>query len=121
MTNLESKVFGAMGTEVEVLAVPSLPDGSFERVRSFFWDVEARFSRFRTDSELSLLNLSAGRPFSVSPMFLEVLRGALAAADESGGLFDPLLLRQLEAAGYREWFCQNSGRQCCGDDSRFVI
>jgi thiamine biosynthesis lipoprotein len=100
----ESAVFRAMGTEVEVLAAPRLPEGAVEQVHRLFESMEARFSRFRADSELSLLNLSAGRPFATSRQFREVLTAALAAAAETGGLFDPFVLPQLQAAGYRESF-----------------
>jgi thiamine biosynthesis lipoprotein len=104
MTTYESAAFQAMGTEVEVLAAPLLPEDVVTRVASLFESMEARFSRFRPDSELSLLNLSAGKPFVASSVFLEVVTSAIAAAEETGGLFDPLVLPQLQAAGYRESF-----------------
>jgi thiamine biosynthesis lipoprotein len=96
-----SASFRAMGTDVEVLAAPSLAGGVADAVRALFEDVESRLSRFRPESELSLMNLSAGRPFAASPLMLEVVRAALAAARKSGGLFDPLVLHDVEAAGYR--------------------
>jgi thiamine biosynthesis lipoprotein len=97
----EATRFAAMGTEVDVLAAPALPPDA-EAVEALFASVEARFSRFRRESELSLLNLSAGSPFAASPMFLEVLNAALIAAAQTDGLFDPLVLPHLEAAGYRQ-------------------
>jgi thiamine biosynthesis lipoprotein len=104
MMTYESATFRAMGTEVEVLASPSLTEGVFGRVQSLFELMEQRFSRFRPDSELSLLNLSAGNPLAVSRQFLDVLTAAMAAAEETAGLFDPLVLPQLQAAGYRDSF-----------------
>lgn len=102
MSGWRCESFAAMGTTVELLAAPDLPPGARERVQVLFAAAEARFSRFRPDSELSLVNAAAGRPVAVSREFLRVLRAALAAAEASGGLFDPLVLRELEAAGYRE-------------------
>lgn len=98
----ESASFKAMGTEVEVLAAPTLPAQVVEDVRAYFEAVEAALSRFRPDSELSLMNVTAGRPFAASPLMRQVLGEALDAARETGGLFDPLVLHNVEAAGYRE-------------------
>lgn len=110
----ERSEFRAMGTEVEVLAAPSLPEDAVGRLQTLFESMEARFSRFRPDSELSRLNRSAGSPFVASSVFLGVLKGALAAAEETQGLFDPLILPQLQAAGYRESFESPGGRVQAG-------
>lgn len=93
--------FAAMGTEVEVLAVRPLRPVELTVVRTLFSEVEAALSRFRPDSELSRLNMAAGRPFQASPLLWHVLRSALAAARSTRGLFDPTVLPALEAAGYR--------------------
>jgi FAD:protein FMN transferase len=102
VTLFETATFRAMGTEIEVLAAPSLPASVVENVRADFEAVEACLSRFRPESELSELNASSGRPFQASPLLRQVLGEALAAARESDGLFDPVVLRAVEAAGYRE-------------------
>jgi thiamine biosynthesis lipoprotein len=99
---METRTFHAMGTEVEVLGAPHLPHGAVNAVQEYFETVEAALSRFRPDSELSLLNLAAGRPFAASAMLQQVLGEALAAAEASGGLFDPTVLHAVRAAGYRE-------------------
>lgn len=70
-----------------------------------FAGVEAELSRFRNTSSLSRLNLAAGRgPQVVSPMLWTVLRAALDAACESGGIYDPTVLHSLERAGYDRSF-----------------
>ncbi|HVA25276.1 MAG TPA: FAD:protein FMN transferase [Chloroflexota bacterium] len=69
-------------------------------VRSY----EDRFSRFLPGSELSLLNTSAGRWSTISSDMSEVLALALEMASETGGLFDPGVLPQLEWAGYDRSF-----------------
>lgn len=96
-----SHAFRAMGTTItlygpdsaDFAAAASLTEAAFE-------SEEQRFSRFRPDSELSLVNRSAGRSTTVSEGFAEVTRLALAAADRTGGLFDPTVLHALEDAGY---------------------
>jgi thiamine biosynthesis lipoprotein len=91
--------FRSMGTDVSVL----LPNGAEEHAGSIerlFAEWDARFSRFRPDSELMELNAAAGHPVRVSePMFTAVSR-AVAGARATNGLFDPLLLGRLVELGY---------------------
>jgi thiamine biosynthesis lipoprotein len=89
-----------MGTDIEVLASSELPLHVADQVEARFREVEGVLSRFRPDSELSLLNRAGGHPFRASPLLREVLAGALEAARRSDGLFDPTLLQAMEAAGY---------------------
>jgi len=92
-----------MGTDVTLVsdgAEPGTFSAAFAEVSSIFAREEARFSRFREDSELSRLNRASGRWADVSPAFAEVLRLALDGAAATGGLFDPTVLGALEAAGY---------------------
>lgn len=98
----EAATFPSMGTDIQLLAAPRLGKGVVEHVRSEFEHVANRLSRFRPDSELSRLNATTGRPFAASPLLRHVLGEALAAAAESSGLFDPVVLRAVEAAGYSE-------------------
>ncbi len=66
--------------------------------------IDLACSRFRSDSELSLLNARAGRPFNVSALLLEALTLALDAAQLTDGAVDPTVGRALELAGYdRDW------------------
>jgi thiamine biosynthesis lipoprotein len=61
---------------------------------------DARFSRFRPESELCRVNTRAGSWVTVSRPFASLTRRALQAAEETGGLFDPTVLPALRAAGY---------------------
>ena len=93
--------FRAMGTDVSLTG----PDGaSFTRaseaVEAVFAREERRFSRFRDDSELSRVNLAAGRWTSVSAPFEALIRLALTQARRTDGLFDPTVLHAMVAAGY---------------------
>jgi thiamine biosynthesis lipoprotein ApbE len=66
--------------------------------------VDRACSRFRADSELSRLNAQAGRPVAVSPVLLEALELAIAAARLTDGDVDPTIGRALELSGYdRDW------------------
>jgi thiamine biosynthesis lipoprotein ApbE len=66
--------------------------------------IDLACSRFREDSELSLLNARAGRRVRVSPLLMEALALALSAARATDGDVDPTIGRALERAGYdRDW------------------
>jgi FAD:protein FMN transferase len=52
---------------------------------------EARFSLFRPESELSLVNRSQAHVLAVSPLFAQALEVALDVAAETDGLVDPTL------------------------------
>jgi thiamine biosynthesis lipoprotein len=95
---------GAMSCDVELVCYA--PDAGRRLARAERWlrGFESRFSRFQPASELSRLNAAAGRPFSASPRLMQLAGAALALACRSGGVFDPTVLRSLEAAGYDRSF-----------------
>lgn len=61
-----------------------------------------RFSRFVADSELSALNGDPRETVPVSPLMRRLVQAAACAARDSGGLVNPTLLAEIEAAGYAE-------------------
>jgi thiamine biosynthesis lipoprotein len=63
-------------------------------------DWHVRFSRFRSDSELSRLNADPRWVVPVSPLLRRVLDAGVRAAHTTGGLVDPTLVREIERAGY---------------------
>jgi thiamine biosynthesis lipoprotein len=63
-----------------------------------------QFSRFAPDSELSRLNRDPQATVSVSPVMARFVQSALQAAEMTGGLVDPTLAAEIEAAGYGEHF-----------------
>ncbi len=97
---VRTRTFAAMGTTVTITGDGDRLGAIAHRVRRLFENREARFSRFRSDSELSRVNAHAGRWTRVSPDFLVLLHLALEGATESDGLFDPTVLPALTAAGY---------------------
>ncbi len=95
--------FRAMGTDVYVVVV----GGSLRMVdlaRDFIDDLEARWSRFRLTSEVSLLNLMAGRTVRVSSQTLSLVQRALEGARLTGGRFYPTVLGDVIRAGYDRSF-----------------
>lgn len=66
--------------------------------------VDHACSRFRADSELSLLNAGAGRPVEVGPLLLDAIEVAVRGAELTDGRLDPTIGLSLERAGYdRDW------------------
>ncbi len=96
--------FKAMGTTVELIAAPGSSERAMARAANatqrVFEREEARFSRFRPESELSRVNARSGRWVRVSKPFATLVRRSLEAASETEGRFDPTVLPALKAAGY---------------------
>lgn len=72
--------------------------------------VDATYSRFRADSELTRLNHSAGRPRFVSPLLAEAIAASLRAARLTDGAVDPTVGRAMRAIGYEADLASFSGR-----------
>ena len=96
--------FRAMGTEVELFldAEGDADAALLESVEDEFHRLEAILSRFRPESELSLLNAERSR--QVGPELLELVRLSLDARERTSGRFDPTIHDALVAAGYDRTF-----------------
>jgi len=57
-------------------------------------------SRFRADSELSLLNAAPDREVTISPLLAQAIAAALRGAELSGGAVDPTIGSAIRLAGY---------------------
>ena len=108
MTRVEL-AFPSMGGEARVRLesvlhdeheLHALADGIHSRIET----VEAVLSRFRPDSELSALNRDPRPAVPASALLRRAVAAGLWAAEHSGGLVDPTLLGELEAAGYEQSF-----------------
>jgi FAD:protein FMN transferase len=86
-----------MGSEVLVAGATNVEARAIEEL---FARRDRTFSRFRSSSELNIVNEHAGRPTLVSAEFAAMLECALDAARQTDGLVDPTLGRALEASGY---------------------
>ena len=110
--------FAAMGTEAHVV-VTGGPGGLAERARARVAEIEARWSRFRPDSELSRLNRRQGRVVVVSDDTFALVDRAVAAWRLTGGAYDPTVLPALRAAGYDRDFAALAGPTAgAGDGGR---
>ncbi len=102
------RTFAAMGTSITLIAPdearPNDLDHALRMVEHEFAEQEQRFSRFRDDSELSVVNRSEARPTCVSGPFAAVVARAVQAAADTDGLFDPTVLSAMVAAGYDRTF-----------------
>ena len=100
MAEPASLAFSAMGSPCRVVVESNRADLT-AIVRDLVDDLERRWSRFRTDSEVSALNRAAGRPTVVSEATYALVATAARASELTGGRFNPLMLEQLEVNGYR--------------------
>ncbi len=87
--------FPSMGSEGRLLV-----DADADGCRAFLERFEAALSRFRPDSELCALNADPAVVVPASPLLCSAVAAGLWAAERSGGLVDPTLVGELEAAGY---------------------
>jgi thiamine biosynthesis lipoprotein len=98
--------FEAMGSEVRLLigrplnprAQASLEAADGEK--AFVAEFARKLSRFLPDSDLSALNRDPRRQVAASPLLRAAVTAGLWAAERSGGLVDPTLVRALERSGY---------------------
>jgi len=88
-----------MGTTFEVFTLED-PDRAAAIVRAGAAALEARFTRFSPASEVSHANAAAGEWTPVSDDLYEVLLLARDAQAWTGGVFNPLVLPAMIAAGY---------------------
>lgn len=105
--------FKAMGSHMQAwLNVPTADDAQvLAALPDWFEEWESILSRFRPTSELSLLNAQAGEWVKVSPVLFEIIADAVEAAEMTDGMFNPLILNALEAAGYDRSFDQRVSEQ----------
>jgi thiamine biosynthesis lipoprotein len=75
-------------------------EAAVERAFGWFFEIEARCTRFDEQSELMQLTAHAGTPVPASTILFEALRFALMVAEETGGAFDPTVGRRMAALGF---------------------
>jgi thiamine biosynthesis lipoprotein len=93
--------FGSLGTTAEVYtADDAVLDRAVELLVEELAAMDAACSRFRPDSEISLLHERAGRPVRVSRLLAEALAVSLDAARATDGLVDPTVGTAVRALGY---------------------
>ncbi|MCW3015269.1 MAG: hypothetical protein JWO02_2361 [Solirubrobacterales bacterium] len=106
------KTFDCFGSACTVIVAGRGPAGTATEAaaraqrRLLAW--HDQFSRFEPTSELSALNSDPRETVEVSPMMARFAEAALDAARLTGGLVDPTLLEEIEAAGYDRHFSRPS-------------
>ncbi|MFF7443041.1 FAD:protein FMN transferase [Streptomyces sp. NPDC008122] len=102
-------VFPSLGTTAVLLVTdPGALPAAEAVLRAELAAVDRACSRFRPDSELSRLNLNAGRTTTVSAYFAEALEAALRAARLTDGTVDPTAGSAVIALGYDRTFASLS-------------
>ena len=117
----------AMGSDVHLVvvghvdepedSVEALADAALARIEQ----LEARWSRFRPDSEVSQLNDAAGHLVSVSADTVLLVRRAIDAWRMTGGGFDPTVLGDVLRAGYDRSFDQIAEAGPTGAGSTLLV
>jgi thiamine biosynthesis lipoprotein len=96
--------FRAMNTQVETQLYTNTDAAALLEVQRMFRKAEQTMTRFDPRSELCQLNQSAGQAQRVSSLLFDTVEMAVWAALATDGLFDPTLLRWMEAIGYDRSF-----------------
>ncbi|MHC3470982.1 FAD:protein FMN transferase [Streptomyces sp. 7R007] len=102
-------VFPALGTTAALLVTDASALPAAEAaLRAELATVDRACSRFRLDSELTRVNVSAGATTTVSAYFAEALQAALRAARLTDGAVDPTVGSAVIALGYDRTFASLS-------------
>lgn len=102
--------FPALGTEIEIsisvddAALSKKAQQDIGKAKKEYERYEKMLSRFLSDSELTHLNNNLHFSNEASHDIIELSRMAFAHFKETGGIFDPRIIGNLEAIGYREDF-----------------
>ena len=106
--------FIAMGTRCHVLLYGAEAEPLASEAQRRVGELEARWSRFQPDSEISSLNACAGRVMEVSADTSSLVAHAIAAWRRTAGRFDPTMGRQIAELGYDRSFDDISALQRSG-------
>jgi thiamine biosynthesis lipoprotein len=99
----------AIGTNVDLLVNNADSEPARARAQEIIDRADASFSRFRADSELSIIQRNPGRKVEVSEMLGRAIDAALRAAELTDGLVDPTVGRVVRLSGYDRDFSLMSG------------
>jgi thiamine biosynthesis lipoprotein len=102
---LSSRTEAVMSTLVTVRVVRpdrdiAAAEAAVDRAFGWFHEIEARCTRFSTQSELMRLTAQVGTPVPASAILYEAVQFALMVAEASGGAFDPTVGHRMAARGF---------------------
>ncbi|HVB45434.1 MAG TPA: FAD:protein FMN transferase [Streptosporangiaceae bacterium] len=110
MTSLAKDTFQVFGTTAVLLVTdPAALADARAAADAELAAVDRACSRFRPDSELSMLNTAHGEVTEVSGLFATLISQALRAAELTAGAVDPTCGQALAAAGYDRDFGELRG------------
>jgi thiamine biosynthesis lipoprotein len=105
MAAVAIKSWKALGTSAHVLTTrDDRLEPAAAAVRKVLEEVDATYSRFRKDSELTHVNANAGHLIRISPLLTTAIEAALRAARLTDGAVDPTIGRAIRLAGYDDDF-----------------
>jgi len=107
----EEVKFSAMGTTAHVLVTEPAPHFGVDWAQERVARLEARWSRFDPESEVSRLNASSGMPMPVSSDTTLLLQRASAACELTNGRFNPFVGNAIAHLGYDTTFTQIATRE----------
>jgi thiamine biosynthesis lipoprotein len=106
MSRAHDSTFRSMGSDVRLIVEAPLlrglpsPVEAADAERRYVEGFARRMSRFRPQSELCVFNADLLHEVPASLLLRTVVAAGLWAAERSGGLVDPTLVGEIEAAGY---------------------
>lgn len=104
---MDATTFEALGTYVYLATREADRLPALRRIADqVLADVDRTCSRFREDSDLTLVNRHAGTWVEVDPMLVAAVQTAVDAARQTDGLVNPLLGRPLQQLGYDRDFAE---------------
>lgn len=114
---LQQADWRALGTGVRLLVHAGDLEAARNAVILVLDDVDRTYSRFRDDSELSVLNAASATAASsrvpvdlpISPLLARALAGSLDAARQSAGALDPTVGASMRVIGYNGDFAKIAG------------
>ena len=108
-----------MGTIAHVVTIGDGGDELVEGAGAHLRELEARWSRFESSSEISRLNASAGVPLVVSAPTIALIELGIEGWRVTNGCFDPTVLGDVMRAGYDRSFCEITDATARGATSSF--
>lgn len=103
--NVEDNIF-CMNTIISFRIHDRKSEQALERVKAELFRLERKLSRFVQDSEVSRINLSAGKAsVDISSETCEILSSAIRVAEISDGLFDITISPLLDLWDYKHSSC----------------
>jgi len=100
---LGSKAFFTLTTEKK----QDYANKIFEELKNRTINFENRFSRFKTDSELTYINSHAGKKTNISKQMKDILAKSKELAELTNNLFNPFILPTLQKVGYMTSWTDN--------------